>query len=161
MCRKFTTFLLVLLHLSTIINSQKDQPAVVKKAWSGVLEAMDWVRFSMSLRGPNHNESSYSSLHFTALSDCARLYEDTEPRLSKLVHGKDYSRDDAVAWLSAAASSHRSCLDGLQEGVASNYGGAYKNLTLLIEDALAFYGNQKSTKTRGKGTLWLIICYLL
>lgn len=170
MRRKFTTFLLVLLHLSAITNSQKDQPAVVKKAWSGVLEAMDWVRLSMSLKGPIRNESSYSSLHLTALSDCARLYEDTEPRLSKLVRGKDYSIDDAVAWLSAAASSHRSCLDGLQEmGLASYHEGAYKKLTLLIEDALAFYGNKKSTKSRGKGTIMvnyllfaiLLFCYQL
>lgn len=166
MCRKFTTFLLVLVYLSAIINvisCQKDQPEVVKKAWSGVLEAIDWVRLSMSFHESNHNESGYNSrLHLRALSDCARLYQDTQPRLAKLVFGMDYSRDDAVAWLSAAASSHRSCLDGLQEkglAVKINLEGAYNNLTLLIEDALTFYGN-RSTKSRGKGTCTMTFKFL-
>ncbi|WOG88502.1 hypothetical protein DCAR_0207737 [Daucus carota subsp. sativus] len=154
MCRKFTTFLLALLHLLAVVNvisCQKDEPEVIQKAWSGVVEAMDGIRVLMSLKGSNYNESSYRSLHLAALSECARLYEDTEPRLAKLAHGEDYSGDDAVAWLSAAASSHRSCMDSLEEkGLATgdNHEGAYKNLSMLIQDALAFYGTKRTTESR-------------
>lgn len=123
-----------------------------------LLHAMDWAQFSLRLHGSDPDGSGSKGV---ALSDCVRLYQDAEPRLARLVSGNCYRVDDAVTWLSAAASSHRSCVDGLEEKGLVFEAKEAKNLSLVIKEALAFYGHKRNiTRGRGKGELALLFSSL-
>ncbi|KAG5538602.1 hypothetical protein RHGRI_019241 [Rhododendron griersonianum] len=142
-----TTFL-PLLAIANLISCDQQGLEVVQMARAGVQNAMDWARAYSSPLGSGQDLNNFYV--GVALGDCVKLYEDTEPRLERLVSGdQEYcTRDDAVTWLSGAVASHRSCLDGLEEKgslFASNGGGEVaRNLTVLLGEALAFYGSNKT-----------------
>ncbi|MCD7463546.1 hypothetical protein HAX54_050845 [Datura stramonium] len=149
-----TTFLLLAIVANNVVISNQDE--VIERTRYGVLSAMKWAQ---GLKGLDKltAEDQYGSINyiFSSSDECVKLYEDTEPRLARLVSGGDqkyyYSHDDAVTWLSAALASHRSCLDGLEEkglGVFTSSEEA-RNLTLLLKDALFHYGQLRS-RTRAK-----------
>uniref|UniRef100_A0A803KYS3 Pectinesterase n=1 Tax=Chenopodium quinoa TaxID=63459 RepID=A0A803KYS3_CHEQI len=67
-----------------------------------------------------------------------------------------FSHDDALAWLSGAITSHRTCLDGLKEkGVREELHPISQNLTKLLYEALAFHAKKqrfwKRSKVRAQG----------
>ncbi|KAG6403279.1 hypothetical protein SASPL_135496 [Salvia splendens] len=66
------------------------------------------------------------------------MYEDAESRLARLVscEREEWSRDDAVTWLSAALAAHNACLDGLGDMRVSFEA---HNLTEVIREALGLY----------------------
>ncbi|KAM7472097.1 hypothetical protein LguiA_010280 [Lonicera macranthoides] len=149
----FTAFILLLLFVITnvTITSTDQEFEVVQMARAGLLHAMDWAQFSLRLHGSDPDGPGSKGV---VMSDCVRLYKDAEPRLAWLVSGKGYSVDDAVTWLSAAATSHRSCVDGLEEKGLVFEAKEAKNLSLVIKEALAFYGhNRNITRGRGKGDM--------
>ncbi|XP_026411240.1 uncharacterized protein LOC113306526 [Papaver somniferum] len=93
-----------------------------------------------------------------ALSDCVKLYEDSEFRLRRL-SGKYGNNDDARTWLSGAVTSHRTCLDGLQHYHEMNISRnlvqsdlelvtSHQNLTSLFSRALALYALRNATKSK-------------
>ncbi|KZV46171.1 putative pectinesterase/pectinesterase inhibitor 36-like [Dorcoceras hygrometricum] len=73
--------------------------------------------------------------------DCLKMYRDVEPRLARIVRDENCSHEDGVTWLSAALASHNSCME---EGLLSGARVAARNLSYLIREALAVYGNKKS-----------------
>ncbi|XP_015869594.4 probable pectinesterase/pectinesterase inhibitor 36 [Ziziphus jujuba] len=113
-----------------------------------LLISRNMVLQSMSLRRLVHTTET-SSIG-VALRDCTKLYDESEPRLARLISGENYTGDDARTWLSGVLANHRSCLDGLAE---KGFGEAHlhfaaRNLTTLLGQALALYG--KRINGRGK-----------
>lgn len=92
-----------------------------------------------------------------SLSDCAKLYDESESRLARLLSGEGYTDDDARTWLSGVLANQRSCMDGLGEKgyfVEADHHVVAKNLTALVGEALDLFGKSRD-KRKGK---WLIIC---
>ncbi|CAN1188799.1 Probable pectinesterase/pectinesterase inhibitor 36 [Linum perenne] len=85
-----------------------------------------------------------------ALSDCVKLYKETEWMLEPLANVHDHDHDDAVTWLSAALSNHMSCIDGLSltSHIAVNN---RQNLTTSIRNSLALYAHRKSAAANNSG----------
>ncbi|WCJ22889.1 Plant invertase/pectin methylesterase inhibitor superfamily [Euphorbia peplus] len=130
----------------------------IQMARAQILQAKQWAESSVSGSG----------FEFGALSDCAKLYRESENRLGKMVSGREkYSRDDARTWLSGVLTNHLTCLDGLSEKglVDQNHKVRSNNFTGLISEALDFYGQtfnftkvniraQNHTITEGILTSW-------
>ncbi|GKV12901.1 hypothetical protein SLEP1_g23986 [Rubroshorea leprosula] len=112
-----------------------------------VLHASNWVhQASLTLHGldSGHTLKSGNSL---ALSDCAKLYNESEYRLSFLLSGEGYNINDTRTWLSAVLTNHRTCLDGLNEkGFVKANNAVSHNLTVFLSEALALYRKGKGTK---------------
>ncbi|GLT51944.1 hypothetical protein SLA2020_253150 [Shorea laevis] len=145
-----TTFLLLLLAVgitrSTTTTSTQEQEAL-RRARAMVLHASHWVhQASLTLHGldSGHTLKSGNSL---ALSDCAKLYNESEYRLSLLLSGEGYNIDDARTWLSAVLTNHRTCLAGLNEkGFVRANNAVSHNLTVFLSEALLLYRKGKGTK---------------
>nr|GMD34812.1 probable pectinesterase/pectinesterase inhibitor 36 [Ipomoea batatas]GMD38131.1 probable pectinesterase/pectinesterase inhibitor 36 [Ipomoea batatas] len=143
------TFLIVfnlsLLLLAAIDASNQDLEAI-RTARSNVLRALEWAQSLHELHEPSRESGNAA-----ALSDCATLYADAEERLARLdispAAGDKYNHHDAVTWLSAAMSSHRSCLDGLHEKGLVSHAYASQNLTLSLKQALARFSRKRNVKT--------------
>ncbi|XP_010692199.2 probable pectinesterase/pectinesterase inhibitor 36 [Beta vulgaris subsp. vulgaris] len=90
-----------------------------------------------------------------AIVDCAKLYDQAEARLVRLVEKNgEYSHEDVLAWLSGAITSHRTCLDGLKErGVDEQVHPMSQNLTIVLNEALALHAKKHTfgSKTKSKG----------
>ncbi|GMH17228.1 hypothetical protein Nepgr_019069 [Nepenthes gracilis] len=128
-----TSFLLLLLAMASTISSKQDL-TILESARAMVLQAQSWAQQS-------------------SLSDCAKLYEEAEPRLTRLINvAVSYSHDDALTWLSATLTNHRTCLDSLNL-TKSGFLEA-QNLTMLLIEALAFYAHKESDKAELKGREW-------
>lgn len=67
------------------------------------------------------------------------LYDESEPRLTRLLSTENYTSDDARTWLSGVLANHRNCLDGLSEKGFVEPHLASNNLTTLLGQALALY----------------------
>lgn len=122
-----------------------------------VSQAMNWVDSSMKLHGLE-SVSMVSSLNQTsglALRDCAKLYDESEFRLRDMMVGKrGYSKDDALIWVSALMTNHRTCLDGLKEkGYDGDNHVLDRNLTSLLGQMLVLYSNNK---VKGRGNKLLL-----
>ncbi|GLT51946.1 hypothetical protein SLA2020_253170 [Shorea laevis] len=144
-----TTFLLLLLAVGTTrstTTSTQEQEAL-RRARAMVLHASNWVhQASLTLHGldSSHTLESGNSL---ALSDCAKLYNESEYRLSFLLSGEGYNIDDTRTWLSAVLTNHRTCFDGLNEkGFVRANNAVSHNLTVFLSEALALYRKGKGTK---------------
>ncbi|CAJ2655570.1 unnamed protein product [Trifolium pratense] len=119
---------------------------VLKMTQKQFSQAMNWVDNSMKLHGLDSmsilKNQTISSL---ALRDCAKLYEESEFRLNQMMFEKSsYSNEDALIWISALMTNHRTCLDGLNEkGYFQGDQILGRNLTRLLGQTLAFYSNNK------------------
>ena len=133
------TTLLLLLAMATTISCLQELD-MVQRAHSQVLQARNWVQAFVALHGYDWNHVGMS------LSDCAKLYNESESRLARLLSDDNYTHDDAHTWLSGVLANHRSCVDGLGEKGFVEAHEVGKNLTSLLSEALALYG-----KSMGKG----------
>uniref|UniRef100_A0A2N9IJ67 Pectinesterase n=1 Tax=Fagus sylvatica TaxID=28930 RepID=A0A2N9IJ67_FAGSY len=133
------TTLLLLLAMATTISCLQELE-MVQRAHSQVLQARNWVQAFVALHGYDWNHVGMS------LSDCAKLYNESESRLARLLSDENYTHDDAHTWLSGVLANHRSCVDGLGEKGFVEAHEVGKNLTSLLSEALALYG-----KSMGKG----------
>ncbi|GAB4844345.1 hypothetical protein Ancab_037708 [Ancistrocladus abbreviatus] len=152
-----TTFRALLLLLSAMVpsssSSSKQGLEILEAARAMVLEAHTWadqqLQYYSSMNHLNLNmvsgTGSGAGMSAVALADCARLYEDAEPRLTSLVsNDTSYSNEDARIRISAALTNHRTCLDGLtlrEEGNIYEPREA-RNLSLVLSEALALYAKQ-------------------
>jgi pectinesterase len=124
---------------------------VLQMAQKQVSQAMNWVDNSMKLHGLESTSiSSLNQKSVLALRDCAKLYEESESRLNQMMFEKSgYTKEDALIWISALMTNHRTCLDGLNEkGYFQGDQILGRNLTRLLGQTLAFYSNYK---VKGKG----------
>lgn len=100
-----------------------------------------------SLRYHGFESLSLSDQNSTiALKDCAKLYEESESRLSHMMSAECYTKEDALTWVSGLMTNHRTCLDGLQEKGHVEAQVMETNLTVLLKQALVLY-----SKNKGKG----------
>lgn len=148
-----TTFLLLLAMANSMsclpeLNTTLTTTTItVQHAQAKLLQAKNWVQYSsMDLHGLDRESSNNVGF---ALRDCNKLYDESEPRLSRLVSGATsrYTADDALTWLSAVLANHRSCLEGLAEKgfVEAQSHLVAQNLTTSLGEALALYSKMKST----------------
>ncbi|OMO78562.1 Pectinesterase inhibitor [Corchorus capsularis] len=119
---------------------------VVQMARAMVLQSRNSAKASVTLQGLDHGTLNYHGMGH--LSDCVKLYDDSEYRLSLLLYNEGgYTIDDARTWLSGVMANHRTCLEGLGEhrfGI-QDYSQA-QNLTSLLSQALALCGKDVGTK---------------
>ncbi|KAL5571925.1 hypothetical protein UlMin_021522 [Ulmus minor] len=126
---------------------QSELNTAIQLAQTEVQQARNWFH-TMGLHGLNR-ASNYVAM---ALSDCATLYDESEPRLASLVSGESYTVDDARTWLSAVLANHLTCLAGLRgKGFVETNVAAVQNLTNLLVEALALYGKGANMGTIGGG----------
>ncbi|KAL2892447.1 putative pectinesterase/pectinesterase inhibitor 36 [Bienertia sinuspersici] len=99
----------------------------------------------------NDNNKNYYSQSM-AMVDCAKLYDQAEPRLARLLRSDEkYSHEDAVAWLSGVITSHRTCLDGLRErGVNEEVHPLSQNLTMVLNEVLALHAKKQKIGNKPK-----------
>ncbi|XP_058764298.1 probable pectinesterase/pectinesterase inhibitor 36 [Vicia villosa] len=138
-------FLFFVMFITTSFCFQEME--ILQMAKTQVSQAMNWVDNSMKLHGLE-SVSMVSSLNQTsglALRDCAKLYEESEFRLRDMMVGKrGHSKDDALIWVSALMTNHRTCLDGLKEkGYVGDNHVLGRNLTSLLGQMLVLYSNNK------------------
>ncbi|XP_075493631.1 putative pectinesterase/pectinesterase inhibitor 36 [Primulina tabacum] len=140
-----TTFLILVLLASARVDvSCREEIEVVKMVREEMLLAIaswdDITRGSKFGPGPG------------VVGDCLKMYRDVEPRLARIVRAENCSHDDGVTWLSAALASHNGCVEGLaEEGLLSEARVATRNLSSLIREGLAVYGNKRSPRWKGIG----------
>ncbi|KAG2669333.1 hypothetical protein I3760_14G029700 [Carya illinoinensis] len=156
-----TTFLLLILAMAAIISClqlELDQALLLQMAQTQVLQSKNfWVQTSLGRVLHGSKVANWKNhVRGGSFNDCARLYDESESLLSRLLPDHDeshYTEDDARTWLSGVLANHRSCLDGLDHHekagfidqadhhdhvVAKNLTTLLINLTtLLISEALA------------------------
>ncbi|XP_004506985.1 probable pectinesterase/pectinesterase inhibitor 36 isoform X2 [Cicer arietinum] len=143
----YATALLLLLSLVTTTTTFcLQEMEVLQMAQTQVSEAMSWVDNSMRLHGLESMSISSNISSVLALRDCAKLYEESEFRLSHMVSkNSSYTNDDALTWVSAVMTNHRTCLDGLKE---KGYFQGHqfflgRNMSRLLGQALVLYSKNK------------------
>ena len=121
-------------------------------AHTQVLQARNWAQAFVALHKSSQDWNNHVGM---SLSDCAKLYDESESRLARLFCDESYTHDDARTWLSGVLANHRSCLDGLGEKGFAEAHEVVKNLTMLLRETLALHGKSLG-KTKGK---WYITIY--
>ncbi|KAG7946228.1 hypothetical protein I3843_14G029000 [Carya illinoinensis] len=149
-----TTFLLLILAMAAIISClqlELDQALLLQMAQTQVLQSKNfWVQTSLGRVLHGSKVANWKNhVRGGSFNDCARLYDESESLLSRLLPDHDeshYTEDDARTWLSGVLANHRSCLDGLDHHEKAGFIDqadhhdhvVAKNLTtLLISEALA------------------------
>ncbi|XAR63189.1 Pectinesterase, partial [Bertholletia excelsa] len=149
-----TTLLSLLLLATAIVAScHRPGPNLVLLARAEIANAANWAQSSLSIFEQLRQDSN-SRATSVALSDCVKLYGETELLLERLVSGDGgsvYSPEDAMVWLSGAMASHRTCLDGMEEKGLVFESGVAQNLTALLGRALALYGRRTKAWHGKKG----------
>lgn len=119
-------------------------------AQNHVSQAKNLIGNSLRLHGLGSLSLSDQTSATIALSDCAKLYEESESRLSHMMSQESYyAKEDALTWMSAVMTNHRTCLDGLKEKGYIEAQVLDRNLTMLLKQALVVYS--KNNKGKGKG----------
>ncbi|KAG6628639.1 hypothetical protein CIPAW_14G027100, partial [Carya illinoinensis] len=116
-----TTFLLLILAMAAIISClqlELDQALLLQMAQTQVLQSKNfWVQTSLGRVLHGSKVANWKNhVRGGSFNDCARLYDESESLLSRLLPDHDeshYTEDDARTWLSGVLANHRSCLDGL------------------------------------------------
>ncbi|KAL5073237.1 hypothetical protein RYX36_012221 [Vicia faba] len=144
----YVTVLFLFFVLSITTSFCLQEMEILQMAKSQVSQAMNWVDNSMKLHGlESLSMSSLNETSALALRDCAKLYEESEFRLSHMMFEKSksgYTKDDALIWVSALMTNHRTCLDGLKEkGYVQDNQILGTNLTSLLGQILVLYSKNK------------------
>lgn len=148
--------------ISNSINSCKQEHELdltpIHLAKLGILHASNLVNQALrETATTKHDHKSHpnssrslSSFKEVALTDCLKLYENSESLLTSILSSNaSFTLEDASAWLSSAWTSHHSCLDGLKQNQVTAAldelifpGAHHRNLTFLLQDALASLSKQ-------------------
>lgn len=131
---------------------------VLQIAHTQVSQAMNLVGNSMKLHGfETKRITSLDQTSVMALNDCSKLYQESDYRLSHMMMNgnSSYTKEDALIWVSAIMTNHKTCLDGLLEKgyVEVHKILGRKNLTELLGQALVLYSMNKGNgkgKVKGK-----------
>lgn len=142
---------LLLLLATAIPTFCLHEMEVLQMAQTQVSMANNWVKNSMTyLHGLESLSKISDQTGVVALGDCAKLYGESESRLSHMMSDKSsYTKEDALTWISAVMTNHRTCLDGLQEKGYVEAKVLDKNLTMLLGQALDLFAKNKG-KAKGK-----------
>lgn len=86
------------------------------------------------------SEVATSGYYNFGLSECEKLYDESEARLSKLVVAhENFTVEDVTTWLSGVLTNHHTCLDGLVQQRQGHKPFVHSNITFVLREALAFY----------------------
>ncbi|KAL5728189.1 pectinesterase [Ranunculus cassubicifolius] len=132
-----------LLLLALASASNEDEGNMVQLVHEAVVGATKWTQASL---GENKIVVGNVNTTYCSLSDCLKLYDNSEDRLNRLLvtpHGVN----DKLAWLSGVLNNHKTCLDGLLEKNHS-LPQEGKSLTILLYKALALYGRSGNNNTK-------------
>ncbi|XP_078447199.1 plant invertase/pectin methylesterase inhibitor superfamily [Wolffia australiana] len=128
----------VLAMLSLLVLSS----ACAGQESTGKKEAIVAARESVSIAGayfgasPTLDDGKREVEFGLAWDECSRLYSDSAYRLRRLVSGRRRSLAEAKAWISGAATCHRTCTDGLREKGMAAPPLLMSNVTRLLTAAL-------------------------
>ncbi|CAL0324595.1 unnamed protein product [Lupinus luteus] len=137
-----STTVLFLLLTATATTFCLQEMELLQMAQTQVSIAKNLVGNSMRLHGLE--SLSLSNQTSVALTDCAKLYGDSEFRLSYMISDENsYTKEDALTWISSVMTNHRTCLDGLHEKGYAETQILDKNLTMFLGKALDFYAKNK------------------
>lgn len=143
---KATDFFTILFFLATAtvaISFNTSELDVLERARASVVEARTRFGSMATVEATNEVARSYYSL---GLSDCEKLYDESEARLSNLVVAhENFTVEDVRTWLSGVLANHHTCLDGLDQSRQGDKPLVHSNITVVLGEALAFY-----KKTRGR-----------
>lgn len=141
----YATILFLFFAMSTTTSFCLQEMEVLQMAKTQVSQAMNWVDNSMKLHGLESMSISLNQTSVLALRDCAKLYEESEFMLNNMmVEKSSYTKEDALIWVSAMMTNHKTCLDGLEEkGYVQANQVLDRNLTSLLGQTLVLYSNNK------------------
>ncbi|RDX68757.1 putative pectinesterase/pectinesterase inhibitor 36, partial [Mucuna pruriens] len=139
-----TTTLLLLLAMATTTLCLQEME-VLQMAQIHVSKAKSWVGSLHDLESLSLSDQPSA----IALRDCAKLYGESESRLSHMMSQESYTKEDALTWVSALMTNHRTCLDGLQEKGYVKAQVLDRNLTMLLKQALVLYSKNKGKAGNG------------
>ena len=149
-----TTFFLLLNIANSIsclqnLTTYNSTTSTLQIAQTNLLKAKNWVQIS-SIE-PQHGSMDRDHNVGLAWRDCTKLYDESEPRLARLICSEiGDTVDDALAWLSGVIANHRSCLEGLADKgfMEAQSHVVPQNLTASLEEALALYANIKKVMSK-------------
>lgn len=146
----FFTILFFLVTATVLSASNTAELSVLETAQAAVAEAR--TRFG-SVATVEATKEVASGFYNMGLSDCEKLYDESEARLSTLaVAHENFTVEDVRTWLSGVLANHHTCLDGLDESRQGHDETlVHSNVTFVLREALAFYkksrGQIKKSKT--------------
>ncbi|KAL2337533.1 hypothetical protein Fmac_011979 [Flemingia macrophylla] len=143
-----TTTLLLLFAMATTTLCLQEME-VLQLAQNHVFKAKNWIGNYLRLHGLE-SQVLADQTSTMALRDCDKLYGESESRLSYMISEENsYTKEDALTWVSAVMTNHRTCLDGLQEKGYVEAQVLDRNLTMLLKQALVLYSKNKGKAGKG------------
>lgn len=158
---KTTDFFTILFFLATAtvaISLNTPELDVLERARASVVEARTRFWSVATVEATNEVASSYYSL---GLSDCEKLYDESEARLSNLVVAhENFTVEDVRTWLSGVLANHHTCLDGLDQSRQGHKSLVHSNVTVVLREALAFYKKSRGHLRKSKNIHIYTIMYI-
>lgn len=156
---KTTDFFAILFFLATAtvaVSLNTSELDVLERARASVVETRTRFWSVATAEATNEVASNYYSL---GLSDCEKLYDESEARLSKLVVAhENFTVEDVRTWLSGVLANHHTCLDGLDQSRQGHKPLVHSNVTVVLGEALAFYKKSRGHLKRSKNIHIRHIC---
>ncbi|CAB82677.1 pectinesterase-like protein [Arabidopsis thaliana] len=141
------TIMFFLAIAAVITASNTAELDVLEMARTAVVEAKTSFGSMAVTEATSEVAGSYYKL---GLSECEKLYDESEARLSKLVvDHENFTVEDVRTWLSGVLANHHTCLDGLIQQRQGHKPLVHSNVTFVLHEALAFY--KKSRARQGHG----------
>lgn len=141
------TALFLFLAMATTTSSCYKQMEVLHIAQIQVSQAKSYID---NMRILHYGDLDQTSV--VALRDCVKLYEESQSRLSHMMANDTVytTQDDALTWVSAVMTNHRTCLDGLKNKEGLEEAQVLdRNLTLTLRKALLLYAIGTEDKAKG------------
>ncbi|CAD5326385.1 unnamed protein product [Arabidopsis thaliana] len=131
------TIMFFLAIAAVITASNTAELDVLEMARTAVVEAKTSFGSMAVTEATSEVAGSYYKL---GLSECEKLYDESEARLSKLVvDHENFTVEDVRTWLSGVLANHHTCLDGLIQQRQGHKPLVHSNVTFMLHEALAFY----------------------
>lgn len=145
----FFTILFILATATVATTSSTSELDMLERARAAVVETRTRFGSMGMVEVTSEVASGYYNL---GLSDCEKLYDESEARLSKLVVAhENFTVEDVRMWLSAVLANHHTCLDGLvQPRQGHNKPLVDSNVTFVLGEALALYKKSRGHMKKSK-----------
>lgn len=155
----FFTILFFLVTAAVISASNTAELSVLETAQAAVAEAR--TRFG-SVATVEATKKVASRFYSLGLSDCEKLYDESEARLSTLVVAhENFTVEDVRTWLSGVLANHHTCLDGLDESRQGHDETlVHRKVTFVLREALAFYKKSRGHIKKSIRTYIYIYIYM-
>lgn len=129
---------------------------VLKTARAAVVEARARFGSIATVEATSEVPSGYYNM---GLSDCEKLYDESEARLSKLVVAhENFTVEDVRTWLSGALANHHTCLDSLVQPRQDHTPMVHSNVTFVLREALALYKKRRGHMKKSKNIYYIHSC---